>query len=361
MSQPPRPPRPPRPLSAEFMRLKQLQNRSKNLTTYLDGDLVEVPYPTTASGQLVDADKLWKHVKTHLFGPLHCFHDIPVRMFIPLTGRYGGLPIAACGHRQQRSEDCKFWIMLGDIHANGENQLLVHEYPARVQSQALAFSSPTPTSSQSSLSATSASQDAQPGSAGSEQAPNQSVPASETINQFYAKNQLILHEPSLLDILGFNEPAPLNPSATMAMGPDGASANHSRAARPRLSDRMRSTFRQSNNLSASSNSTPSTTRDNRPGPSRIRMMSPPVCIGTSFKALRDVAPLPRIGVAPPNAPVHYSEPAGGVFKALMGLDDDTGIPLRVLWSMFVVCEICSRGMVGRRLEDHVCDLTYDSN
>lgn len=86
-----------------------------------------------------------------------------------------------------------------------------------------------------------------------------------------------------------------------------------------------------------------------------------VCAGTSFQALRDVAPLPPVGIAPQDAPVHYSEPAEGVFKTLMAFDDDAGILLCVLWSMFVVCKVCNCVMLGRRLDDHVCDLMYDSN
>jgi hypothetical protein len=63
--------------------------------------------PTAPSGQLIAANKLWKHAQTHSFG-LRCFHDIAARMFCPVSGEYAGQPIAACGHRQ-RSEDCKFW------------------------------------------------------------------------------------------------------------------------------------------------------------------------------------------------------------------------------------------------------------
>ena len=64
--------------------------------------------PLISSDELVRAEELWKHVETHEFGPIHCFHGMPVRMFVPQSGHFVGQPVAACGHPSV-NETCNYW------------------------------------------------------------------------------------------------------------------------------------------------------------------------------------------------------------------------------------------------------------
>ena len=55
------------------------------------------------------------------------------------------------------------------------------------------------------------------------------------------------------------------------------------------------------------------------------------------------------------------EPEGGYFATLLKLSQEHGIPSSIFCTMFVFCRGCNHVMLGDCEEDHVCDLSLDSN
>lgn len=76
------------------------------------------------------AKRLWAYMKTHAFPDIHCFHDLPARIFTAKgNGPNSGLTYMAC-HFSSNRQSCSFWISVDQIAANDVGRLLT-EHPRR--------------------------------------------------------------------------------------------------------------------------------------------------------------------------------------------------------------------------------------
>ncbi|PPQ69419.1 hypothetical protein CVT26_002457 [Gymnopilus dilepis] len=276
-------------LSSLFFRLARLQSLSKNITTFDGSSLVDVPYPIFPSGKLVDPEKLFLYTESHEFGPLHCFHGIPVRTFVPTTGLLSLATIGVCIFVSILVTDSSLLIMavqvvFDDIHANFGKGLLVREYPLRqfleVQAQYPLSQSSIP---KSSLNTGAAVQ--------SEVIRNASADnADDDSQQAELKSSRRSHQ---IHVISFSE------SPRIKSPP------------PRLGVCLLSHELDEEYLLKS-------------------VIPVPL-----FKSIIDVVPSPQVGIAPPGAPAHYIEPACGAFQALLGLSDDAGLQSKTFWNLFV--------------------------